>query len=198
MRMALTRMVADGDLIRETGRYRLNARLVDRQARQEDNSAPRYRAWRGAWEMAVVTAPPRPLAERVALRKDMVLLRLAELREGIWIRPANLARKPSDNVLDQCTMFESRPEGDAAELCRSLWDLTGWSDEARRLRDEIDRADDLIDGFMTIAEVVRHLALDPMLPPALLPDGWPGDDFRSRYNEFRADYASRLREFSSG
>jgi phenylacetic acid degradation operon negative regulatory protein len=197
IRMALTRMVADGDLVREDGRYRLTARLVDRQARQEESSAPRYRAWRGAWEMAVVTAASRPLADRVALRKDMVQLRLGELREGVWMRPANLARKPSEDVLDQCALFESRPLDDPGELAWKLWDLNGWADEAVRLGAELDSAVGLVEGFMTIAGVVRHLALDPMLPAALLPGGWPGDDLRDRYNRFRADYASRLREFST-
>ena len=43
--------------------------------------------------MAVVTTPARPQAERVALRKAMIDLRLAELREGVWLRPDNLVRR---------------------------------------------------------------------------------------------------------
>ena len=77
VRVALHRMVADGDVVSDAGRYRLNRRLVERQARQDEAGSPRTKAWRGAWEMAVVTAPPRPLADRVALRKNMDSLRLA-------------------------------------------------------------------------------------------------------------------------
>src|SRR5207302_2134883 len=107
VRVALTRRVADGDVVGEQGVYRLTERLVERQARQDESGSPRTKRWRGAWEMAIVTAPPRPLADRVALRKSMVALRLSELREGVWLRPANLARKPSGPVLDQCTCLES-------------------------------------------------------------------------------------------
>ncbi|MGH8917201.1 MAG: PaaX domain-containing protein, C- domain protein, partial [Actinomycetes bacterium] len=92
-RVARSRMVADGDLVADNGVYRLSERLVRRQARQEDSASPRSRSWSGDWEMAVVTTPARPQAERVALRRNMVDLRLAELREGVWIRPDNLVRR---------------------------------------------------------------------------------------------------------
>ena len=51
----------------------------------------------------------RPLAERVALRRSMFALRLAELREGVWLRPANLARELPDNVAEQCTFLRRQP-----------------------------------------------------------------------------------------
>lgn len=196
IRVALTRMVADGDVVADNGVYRLTERLVERQARQDEICSPRTRRWRGAWEMAIVTAPPRPLAERVALRKSMVGLRLAELREGVWVRPANLIREPHATVLEQCTFFEGRPVTDSLELAGSLWDLPAWAAEARRLRQELDGATSLADGFIATAEVIRHLLLDPVLPPELLPEDWPGTDLRQRYVEFVSAYATRLREYS--
>lgn len=198
VRMALGRMVADGDLVAGGGTYRLTERLVTRQSRQEEAASPRTRRWRGDWEMAVVTAPPRPLAERVALRRSMVALRLAELREGVWARPANLVRPPVGPALDQCTFFEARPQDDAAVLARSLWDQAGWAADARRLGRELDRAGGLAEGFLVIAEVVRHLLLDPVLPPELLPEDWPGDDLRDRYRRFTTGYAGQLRIFAQG
>lgn len=196
IRVALGRMVADGDLSVESGSYRLTARLVERQRRQDESYSPRTRAWRGAWEMEIVTAPPRPLAERVALRRSMAALRLAELREGVWMRPANLVRTRHATALEQCTFFTGRPPDDPRELARLLWDLDPWADEARRLHAEIERSTGLVEGFLATADVLHHLQLDPVLPPELLPVDWPGPMLRARYADFSVAYAELLRDYS--
>jgi phenylacetic acid degradation operon negative regulatory protein len=196
IRVAVTRMVADGDLVADNGDYRLTGRLLERQVRQDQSCSPRTRRWRGAWEMAIVTAPPRALRDRVALRRSMAALRLAELREGVWLRPANLSREQSAIVEAQCTFFESRPHGDAVELARSLWDLETWASDARRLRAALEGATDLAEGFMVTAAVLRHLLADPILPPELLPDGWPASELREDYARFNDSYRARLRDYS--
>jgi len=50
---------------------------------------------------------------------------------------------------------------------------------------------------MWIAEAVRHLRIDPCLPPELLPDDWPGQRLRKRYATFRDQFAQRLRDYST-
>src|SRR5271166_2673882 len=92
-RVALTRMVKDGDVTVDNGVYRLSERLLRRQAQQDALTSPPTRRWTGGWEMAIVTSTTRPLAERVALRKSMVRHRMGELREGVWMRPDNLSRE---------------------------------------------------------------------------------------------------------
>ncbi len=197
IRVALGRMVADGDLLVSDRTYRLSERLVGRQRRQDEAGSPRTKAWRGAWETEIVTAPPRPLAERVALRKSMAALRLAELREGVWMRPANLVRDRHATALEQCTFFLSRPQVDPADLARQLWDLDAWAVEARRLHETIERSTELVEGFLITAEVLHHLLADPVLPPELLPKDWPGQELRVRYAAFSVSYAELLREYSS-
>lgn len=196
-RVALTRMVKDGDVAVEDGVYRLSDRLLHRQAKQDEISSPRTQPWTESWQMAVVTSSARPLAERVALRKSMVAFRMAELREGVWLRPDNLRQKPAGALADQCVFFSSRYD-DAKGLSEQLWDLPGWAEEAHRLLEVLDDADGLVEGFMATAEVIRHLLLDPYLPDQLLPAGWPGVDLRERYAEFYADYAQRLRDYGEG
>jgi phenylacetic acid degradation operon negative regulatory protein len=196
-RVALTRLAADGDIAADNGVYRLTERLLRRQAEQDESASPRLKEWHGSWQIAVVTAPARPLAERVALRKSMAGFRLTELREGVWLRPDNLLRQPDGAVAEQCTFFEGRYP-DPAGLAGSLWDLPGWAREARGLRAELDGAGSLADGFMVIARVVRHLRGDPCLPPELLPGHWPGKELRDRYAEFSVAYAERLRDYSQG
>jgi phenylacetic acid degradation operon negative regulatory protein len=193
-RVALTRMVADGDLVAENGAYRLTERLVRRQGHQEASCSPTPKQWDGNWDIAIVTTSGRPLTDRVALRKSMVAMRLAELREGVWTRPANLVQQFDDVVAGQCLFFDGRHPDDAG-LAGTLWDLPAWAVEAHRLCSELKNADSLVSGFMISAEVLRHLLIDPCLPPELLPIDWPGDSLRQRYSEFNATYARRLRDY---
>jgi phenylacetic acid degradation operon negative regulatory protein len=200
IRTAVSRMVGNGDLTVADGVYSLAPRLVDRQARQDAGCWPTVTPWDGSWELAIVTSPSRPLAERVALRRSMARLRLAELREGVWTRPANLvrddhSRDDRDIVAEQCTLVRGHYE-DAAGLARSLWDLPTWAAEARRFRADLDAVTGLHTGFILSAEVIRHLLREPCLPPELLPDGWPADDLRARYADFSVTYAARLRDYS--
>ncbi len=198
IRVALTRMVAAGDVTADAASYQLSHRLVQRQVQQEEGCSPRTVRWDGSWEMAVVTANARALADRVALRQAMVRLRLAELREGVWLRPANLARSPDGLVAGQCAFFASHPAAEPVELARSLWDLPGWAAEAQRLERALGTAASLKDGFITTAEVIRHLLIDPCLPACLLPVTWPGTGLRARYLDFSRLYAERLRDYSQG
>ncbi|MEU6403370.1 PaaX family transcriptional regulator C-terminal domain-containing protein [Streptomyces sp. NPDC046985] len=112
LRAALSRMTAAGDLRRSDGVYGLSERLLERQRRQDAAVHPRTRPWDGAWEMGVVTTTGRGPAERAALRARLTGLRLAELREGVWLRPANLRRPWPDGLGDVILRFTARP-GDA-------------------------------------------------------------------------------------
>lgn len=188
VRVALSRMVAAGDLVQVEGAYQLTDRLRGRQARQDESLSPHTRPWDGAWEIAVITAERRPAAERVALRQAMAALRLAELREGTWLRPANLSRTRPDIVTQQCTFLEGRPEGDPAELAAALWDLRAWAERAQGLHEALDPAASLAGQFTVAAAVLRHLLTDPLLPAELLPAGWPGPALRTRYVEFETGF----------
>src|SRR6201988_2197412 len=81
-RVALTRMVRDGDVTVDDGVYRLSERLLRRQAQQDGLTSPPTRRWTGGWEMAIVTSTTRPLAERVALRKSRVRHRMGGVGGG--------------------------------------------------------------------------------------------------------------------
>ncbi|MER7934663.1 MULTISPECIES: PaaX family transcriptional regulator C-terminal domain-containing protein [unclassified Streptomyces] len=188
LRAALSRMTAAGDLRRtDDAVYGLSDRLLARQRRQDEAVRPRTRAWHGDWEMLVVTATGRGPAERAELRTRLTRLRLAELREGVWLRPANLARALPGDVLDLTEPCTARPSRPAPELAAHLWPLTAWADTARALLAHeagVRRAPDRLTLF---AAAVRHLLTDPVLPPQLLPADWPGDDLRTAYASYRAE-----------
>src|SRR3954453_24159918 len=88
LRVALSRMVGAGDLVRSADGYRLSDRLVARQRRQAEAMRPRPRAWHGSWHVVVVTSVGTAPRSRAALRNTMHDKRFGELREGGWRRPA--------------------------------------------------------------------------------------------------------------
>jgi phenylacetic acid degradation operon negative regulatory protein len=191
-RTALSRMAAAGEVAADDGRYRLAGRLLARQRRQDEGRRPRLRAWDGRWRMAIVTTERRAAADRAELRADLVRLRLAEWREGVWLRPDNLELAPTELARAHCSWL-------VAELddAPALWDLDGWATEARSLIEELRelRPRDtsvLAPGFVLSAAVLRHLAADPLLPEALLPARWPGERLRAVYDEWDRAYRSLL------
>ncbi|CAM5259302.1 PaaX family transcriptional regulator C-terminal domain-containing protein [Streptomyces aurantiogriseus] len=187
LRAALSRMVAAGDLRRAGAVYGLSDRLLERQRRQDDAVHPATRPWGGDWEMAVVTATGRGPAERAELRTELTRLRLAELREGVWLRPATLLRPWPDELADVTRYFTARPGTADRELAAALWPLDEWAAQARALLAHIARARQPADRFTAFAAVVRHLLADPVLPPELLPADWPGAALRAAYTAYQRE-----------
>jgi phenylacetic acid degradation operon negative regulatory protein len=199
-RTALSRLLAAGEVVVEDGWYGLADRLVRRQARQDASRADQRLAWTGAWELAVVYPDRRPAAERAELRTAMAALLLAEAREGLWVRPANLDahRQPEARavVVAQCRAWEGRPqEEDPAALAARLWPLDHWAAVARAISARIDAGGDLAERFVVAAAALRHLLADPLLPDELLPEAWPGRDLRHHFDEFYAGYQAELQHY---
>ncbi|OBF26757.1 transcriptional regulator [Mycobacterium sp. ACS1612] len=204
-RTCLWRMVSNGELTSGDGTYALTGDLLERRQRVDDASrTAATRPWDGTWELAVVSLDRRSAADRLALRKAATALHLAELREGVWIRPDNLDpdRLPTQRaVLDrQCVHFHDAATNIPADTIRSLFSLDDWATDARRLTralcDEVDAeavgADDFAYWFGLSVTVVRHLQLDPLLPDELTPDEWPGQDLREAYQRFNGVFQQRL------
>ncbi|MER5526219.1 PaaX family transcriptional regulator C-terminal domain-containing protein [Streptomyces sp. NPDC002677] len=188
LRAALSRMTAAGDLRRtDDAVYGLSDRLLARQRRQDEAVRPRTRAWDGDWEMLIITTTGRGPAQRADLRTRLTSLRLAELREGVWLRPANLARPLPGDLLGTAQSYTARPDQPAQELAAHLWPLTTWATTARALLARAAESHLSPDRFTLFAAAVRHLLADPVLPPELLPADWPGDELRTAYAHYRAE-----------
>ena len=190
VRVALTRMVGAGDLVRSADGYRLSDRLLARQRRQDDAINPRLSNWDGTWTTVVITSVGTDARTRASLRTTLQDKRFAELREGIWLRPDNLDVDLSAGVLDRVRVLHSR-DGDPAGLAARLWDLPEWARRGRELLDEIATATDIPGQFVAAAAIVRHLLTDPVLPGELLPEDWPGDTLRHAYTNFAAELVAR-------
>lgn len=209
-RVALSRMVERGELRNDGGVYELVGAVRARQPAQDFALAPRVRRWDGTWDLAVVRAgDARPPADRQALRAATRALRLAPLREGVWARPANLPPEAAPAgwravVDEQCSTWQGRPEDDAAALAERLFAPATWADRARALVERLDRmsralaaGDDgvLADAFATGAAALAHLRADPLLPPALVREDWPGDDLRRAYLGYQRHFGGCVRDW---
>lgn len=204
-RVAMSRMVAAGELAATADGYRLvGPALLARQDRQVRSRAGVQGRWDGTWRLVVVGGEARTAADRAELRGAFGALRFAEVREGAWTRPANLDGSSSPAaqavVAGQGDGFTTTPD-DPRGLAGRLWDLDGWAATATDLLGHLDRlgrplaegdASALADGFVLSAAVLRHFQADPLLPPALLPESWPGAELRRRYERYDADFRRTL------
>jgi phenylacetic acid degradation operon negative regulatory protein len=202
-RVALSRMLSAGELETDDGLYTLSGRLLDRMSRQDASRRPALKRWDGSWRTAVVTAAGRTAAERADLRTAMRELRFAEVREGMWMRPDNLTADDAPRaraVADEQCMWMRSSVDDPRSLAAELWDLAGWARRAQTLRrrmrtsrrelDEPTRAA-LREGFVLAAAVLRLMQADPLMPPDLLPDDWPGRALRADYDDYARIFATR-------
>ena len=195
--MALSRMVAAGESRPDDDGYRLAGRLLDRQARQTASRRAVTEAWDGTWELAIVR-PAGPPGDRGVCATPWRTCGWPSCAK-VWLRPANLPpdRSPDARVLaaGQCL------SGRHADLTRrptpALWDLDGWADDARALQAELTELQPRFEahdtgalgvGFVASAAVLRLLQRDPLLPRALRPASWPGDDLRRAYDRYDAAY----------
>ena len=190
LRVALTRMVGAGDLVRSADGYRLADRLLARQRRQDDAMRPQLRPWHGNWTTLIVTSVGTDARTRAALRTTLHQKRFGELREGVWMRPDNLELDLDADIVDRVRIVQARDDR-PEELAAELWDLEAWAHTGRQLLADMSGADEVPEKFVIAAAMVRHLLTDPVLPDELLPKDWPGTPLRSVYNDFAAELLAR-------
>jgi phenylacetic acid degradation operon negative regulatory protein len=202
-RVALSRMVASGEATTDgAGHYRLAGHLLARQRRQATSRAGRTGGWTGGWHVVVLTGVGDTADVRGQRRRALSAARLAELRNGVWTRPDNLALDSGvlDGATQDATCFVGRPVSDGGDLAARLWDLAGWAGRAREFIGDMavmmpGGPEQLAPGFVLSAAVLRHLQADPLLPDALLPTRWPGGELRRAYDDFDARYRAVLADW---
>ncbi len=205
-RTAMSRMVDRGELRTDGGLYELAGRVRALQPAQDWSLAPDLAPWDGSWRLAVVGGAARDPTRRAALRTAMRRLRFGEAREGVWTRPDNLPRaaapEESWRAVDaQCAWWSATPETDPGQLAAELFLPDSWAGRARDLVARLEAVTTelasgaetaLAPGFVIGAATLQHARRDPLLPPALLPAAWPGDDLRATYRRFETTFATTL------
>jgi phenylacetic acid degradation operon negative regulatory protein len=200
-RVALSRMVAAGEATSDgAGHYRLAGHLAARQSRQSASRSGVTKDYDGSWWLAVVTTSGSTAEVRGVRRRILAYARLAELREGVWMRPANVALRLPDSLDADVELMTAVPPA-ADQLAGRLWDLPDWARHADELLTALDALapdgpEALAPGFELSAAVLRHLQGDPLLPIQLQPPDWPGTRLRETYDGWDARYRATLRSWS--
>lgn len=196
IRVALSRMAADGELLTENGQYRLGSRLEARQADQDRERWPRVVDWPGTWEIVL---GPGTNPERNGLSATLQARHLAPAGGRTWMRPANLSRSPGLLWPAGCRRLEGRPTGEEvaeaasdASLVATLWDLEGWERLGDGLLSAYDRASDPAARFVVAAAIIRHVRTDPLLPDSLVSARWPADRLRDTFGRFTEELQTIL------
>lgn len=174
-----------------------NADFLRHAFQQDAGLAP----WDGVWHLAAFAVPESARTARDALRETLVHLGGAPLQGGLYVC-ANAwesyveeaaHRLGAHGALTLLTTTDLR-RGDVqrpAELARGLWPLQEIADRyhllSRVTRPRLARLTSSAElspsALLTIAvelaaELTRAMEPDPLLPPQLLPQPWPGTEAR--------------------
>jgi phenylacetic acid degradation operon negative regulatory protein len=211
VRTAVSRMVRQGWLTA----VRLSAgpgyALTPRALRRLDDSADRiYRTsvqeWDGRWHLITVTAPAGR-TDRERLHAQLGFFGYGALGGATWIspRPAPELDAALAEAGARAERFTAEHDGDSQALIARAWDLeslarsyTRFLDEARVALEEVDAGTD--EGAFAARSALVHdwrkfLFVDPGLPPALLPPGWPGMKAAAWFDEEAARLFPAARRF---
>jgi phenylacetic acid degradation operon negative regulatory protein len=208
-RVALSRMVDRGELVASAGTYELAGSVRGRQRTQDWSLTPALTDWDGGWRLATVRPAARDATDRAALRDAFRRLRYSESREGCWVRPDNLPRASGPAAAwkvaeAQCDWWRATPDQDAVALAAHLFEPATWAKRARALRDHLDAATrslarpeaaGLAHAFEVGAAALAHVRADPLLPPALCAQPWPGRALRDAYAQYQRSFGRAVREW---
>jgi phenylacetic acid degradation operon negative regulatory protein len=208
-RTAVSRMVRQGWLLPlrlETGPGYL---LTPKAARRLDEAAARiYRTAKAGWDGRfdlVIIGEPLIRRERQRLAATLAFLGYGALDERTWV--ATRAAQDVDLVLveagvayERFTASHAAGTPGAVDLVRRAWDLTAIGDaydqfvaELQPLVTSISPGSDDEQAYAARFQLVHawrtFLFRDPQLPPALLPEGWPGTSAAGFFDR----HAARLR-----
>jgi phenylacetic acid degradation operon negative regulatory protein len=191
VRTAVSRLAADGWLEREKlGRksfYRLAPGGRDRfEAAVEHVYNPHPSAWDGRLELLLIDNG----ADRDAARAALIEAGFGNPMPGVWVAPAGVAvpeaarnairlEVAADNAMGQrlIGLSWSLPQiaDSYRDFLKTFAPLRDWVAGAGR----VDPADAMLARILLIHHYRRVILRDPLLPAALLPDGWPAAEARA-------------------
>ena len=201
-RVALSRMVAAGEATSDgAGRYRLAGHLAARQSRQSASRAGRPTAYDGTWWLAVVTTTGSTAEVRSARRRALAYARLAELREGVWMRPANVAVRLPDSLDGG-----RRADDGASRPTRASWPAGSGTSPAgrpapatcwpRSMRSHPTDPRRWRRGSSSRPPCCGTCRPTRCCPPSCCPADWPGAPCATTYDDWDARYRATLRDWS--
>jgi len=206
-RQALARAAAAGWI--EGGKEGRQAwcRLTDVGTRLIAEGSQRVRAirhgaeeWTGSWLLLHVTLPESRRSDRLRLYRNLQWLGFGSPTPGVWICPhldrvdGVEARLRKLGLELDALAFQARslPFGlPQAQLVERAWDLESIAAHYRGLDEQFGvlrpRTDEafFVAHVQLVNAIQRLPALDPGLPPVLLPRNWDGTRVTRKLNELR-------------
>lgn len=211
VRTAVSRMVRQGWLTAVRLPAGPGYALTARALRRLDDSAERiYRTsaqdWDGRWHLIVVS-PPDSRSDRERLHAQLGFFGYGGLGGATWVspRPAPELDATLADAGARAERFTAEHDGDSQALIARAWDLESLArsygrflDEAQVVLAEVDVTTD--EGAFAARSALVHdwrkfLFVDPGLPPALLPPGWPGVKAAAWFDEEAARLFPAARRF---
>ncbi|MFF7247367.1 PaaX family transcriptional regulator C-terminal domain-containing protein [Embleya sp. NPDC008237] len=170
--------------------------------------------WDGVWRLVAFAIPESARSARDALRDAILRLGGAPLQGGLYVSANEWTELISAEahrlgVADAITLLTSRDLrigslDRPAELAAHLWPLTESAERYHRLievarprlarlesADAVDGIELLTIGVELTVEFGRAMEPDPLLPPELLPNPWPGRQARELVSRAWAAVADR-------
>jgi phenylacetic acid degradation operon negative regulatory protein len=205
-RQALARSTRDGWLSGERRGRRTRMSLTDSTAELLRTGAHRIYTfaqpweWDGRWLVVVLRVPEERRAVRHQLRSRLAWAGLGSLGGGVWLTPHverehELVAAFRDEPAAEATSFvaEFGSIGDPEQLAAEAWDLDAVQDQYAAFIDDFSRSratspEACFRQQTLLVHAWRKFPfLDPDLPSALLPAGWP----RERAHTLFADRHER-------
>jgi phenylacetic acid degradation operon negative regulatory protein len=191
-RKAVLRALAD-----VTGSIAPDVTYVSHAYRQDHGLAP----WDGTWHLIAFAVPEHNRAARDTLRNYLLYLGATPIHGGLYVSANPIERSVEAQarhlgVRDSLILLTSTdlrvgPHDDPRTLAAELWPLEEIADRHRQLTAyaesclaELDEgaepsgAQRLALAMQLATEFSRALTPDPLLPPELLPQPWPGSRAR--------------------
>lgn len=185
-RQAFLALTEHGTAVLRDGQRRLDGDVVEHH-------------WDGRWTLLTFSVPETRRADRHALRTRLDWFGFGMLRSGLWVSPSATDIAPALAELDLLEHAEVfRAEAfmwtDPTRVAREAWNLaeiaTGYDEFLRRWADgAVDDLDDLSRRVQLGAEWLLLIRRDPVLPLALLPEGWPGVPAAALFRTLRQQWA---------
>ena len=207
-RAALSRLLKHGLLTNTRVGRRTFYRLTDRALSVLDSGAARIFAfgrgitpWSGQWSLLAFSVPESGRAARERLRARLRWLGFAPLYDGLWVSPRDRHNEALDELrslgIKTATAFQARvcKESPLDSLPQTAWDLGELAAlygefivNTRELRADLGNGE--VDPVTALVKRTRLMddwrtfpALDPELPPELLPSDWPRPEARDLFFE---------------
>ena len=220
-RQALSRTARDGWLQTERQGRRARMALTDWAAELLRNGAARIYGfgepweWDGRWLVVVLRVPEDRRAVRHQLRTKLAWAGLGSLGGGVWLTPhvereTELAATISDEAAAEATSFVASmgSMGDPAGVAAAAWDLGAVRQHYEAFIDDFARVRPANPvGCFRMQTLLVHAwrkfpFLDPDLPVALLPPGWPRrrahDLFTERHRRWQPAAEAYFDELEDG